>query len=261
MDQAPVALHDQYMVPGLERGLRLLGLFDARTPELPLADIARKLAVPRSTAFRLAYTLAHLGFLKRTANGFRIGPKVMSLGFAYLASLDIVDLARPELIALRDVTGASAHLGILDGNEVVYIAQVPSLNQLASRISVGARFPAHAMSMGRLLLSQLSDEDLAELYPEPTLPALTADTPATLADLKRRMADDRERGFVISRGAYERGIIAVAAPIRNDQDEIIAAINISGPAAALDTPTLETDVKDRVVTAAIGLSRQLGYQG
>jgi len=252
--------HETYMVPSLERGLRLLSVLAAARTELSLSELAERLALSRSTVFRLCYTLDRLGYVRRTRLGYEMGPRVLTLGFDYLSSLDLVDIARPELTALRDDTGASAHLGVLHGRDVIYIAQVPSLRQLASRVAVGSHFPAHAMSMGRLLLSALPDDEFDALYKGVPLERFTDDTPATYEELRARIAADRERGYVVSRGSLERGIAALAAPVFDRDGKIAAAVNISGPAATLDTGALEGVFKDRVCECAVRISEQLGYR-
>lgn len=252
--------HDAYMVPGLERGVRVLLMLASERGELSLTQIAERLAAPRSSVFRICYTLDQLGLLRRTPTGYGLGPRILSLGFDYLSSLDLLEIARPELVALRDDTGASAHLGVLSGTDVVYIAQVPSLRQLASRVAVGSRFPAHAMSMGRLLLSSLTAAEFERLYAGVTLQQFTSETPGTIEELRHRIASERERGYVISRSSFEQGIVAVAAPILDLDNRAVAAINISGPAASLDTGALEGVYKDRVCAAARRISSNLGHR-
>ncbi len=254
------ANHGKYMVPGLERGLRVLFILANERSELSLTEISERLGAPRSSVFRICYTLDQLGLLRRTQHGYALGPRILSLGFDYLSSLDIVEIARPELAALRDDTGASAHLGVLSGTDVVYIAQVPSLRQLASRVAVGSRFPAHAMSMGRLLLSSLPAVEFDTLYTGIELKRFTNETPGTIEDLRQKIAAERERGYVISRSSFEAGIVAVAAPVMDRDGKVVAAINISGPAASLDTGALEGVFKDRVCEAARRISTQLGYR-
>ncbi len=252
--------HESYMVPSLERGLRLLSVLASARTELSLSELAERLGLSRSTVFRLCYTLDHLGYVRRSRLGYEMGPRVLTLGFDYLSSLDLVDTARPELIALRDDTGASAHLGVLHGRDVIYIAQVASQRQLASRVAVGSHFPAHAMSMGRLLLSALSDEEFDALYKGVLLEKFTDDTPATVQELRQRIAADRKRGYVISRGSFEHGIAAVAAPVFGADGKVVAAVNISGPAATLDTGAIDGVFKDRVCQCAARISAHLGYR-
>jgi DNA-binding IclR family transcriptional regulator len=252
--------HESYMVPSLERGLRLLSVLASARTELSLSQLAERLELSRSSVFRLCYTLDQLGFVRRTRLGYEMGPRVLTLGFDYLSSLDLVDTARPELVALRDDTGASAHLGVLHGRDVIYIAQVAAQRQLASRVAVGSHFPAHAMSMGRLLLSALSDEEFDALYRGVSLERFTDDTPATVEELRARIAADRKRGYVISRGSFERGIAAVAAPVLGADGNVVAAVNISGPAATLDTGAIDGVFKDRVCQTAERISLALGYR-
>jgi DNA-binding IclR family transcriptional regulator len=152
---------ERYMVPGLARGLAMLSAFTAETPQLSLADLARAVGLTRSSAFRIAYTLAELGYLVRdeATKSYRLGPRVLGLGFAFLSSIEIVEVAQPHLMALRDRTQCSAHLAILDGTEIVYVARHAVQKALTSHVQVGSRLPAHATSMGRALLSQLSADD------------------------------------------------------------------------------------------------------
>jgi DNA-binding IclR family transcriptional regulator len=260
MTALPHKNHEKYTVVGLERGLKLLALFSGEQPEQTLSELARRLGLSRSSVFRVVYTLESMGFLQRQDNRYRLGPRVLTLGFDYLASQDLVEIARPQLAALRDATGVTAHLGILDRTDVIYVAQAASLRPFASRISVGSRLPAHAMSMGRLLLGGLGDEELTALYAGRALERFTEDTPTTLPTLRERIAIDRERGYVVSRGSFERGIAAVAAPVRDGEGRVVAAINIAGPAAVLDNGALDGVFKDRVIEAAQEISRLLGYR-
>lgn len=260
MSALPHKNHEKYTVVGLERGLRLMTLFSDERPALTLSELARGLGLSRSSVFRLVYTLKSLGFLQRSDNRYRLGPRVLTLGFDYLASQDLVDLARPQLQALRDATGVSAHLGILDGTNVIYVAQAASPRPYASKVSVGTRFPAHAISMGRLLLGGLDGAEFDRLYAGKTLERFTEDTCVTLDALRERVRVDRERGFVVSRGSFERGIVAVAAPVCDAEGRIVAAINIAGPSAVLDNGALDGVFKDRVVAAANEISRLLGHR-
>jgi DNA-binding IclR family transcriptional regulator len=254
---------DRYVVPGLERGLRMLQLFDLDRRVMTLTEMTRQLGVSPSTTFRLAYTLEKMGFLDRDRTGktYRLGSRVLGLGFEYLASMDVADVARPELEILRDETGASAHLSVRDGCDILYLNRVPTRHHITSNFSIGARRPAYATPMGRLLLSELGREDLERLYGRTPLRAYTDQTPRTLDKLHERTQGDRQRGFVVSRGSYEPGGCSVAAPVRGADGTIIAAIDISGPNAAFDFSEIDNRLKDLVVSTASRISRRLGYRG
>jgi len=254
---APLA---RYNVPGLERGLRMLQLFDRTRKFLTAAEMARAIDIPRSTAFRLAQTLEFLGFLEREGDRYRAGPAVLRLGFEYIASLEVTELARPVIERLRDATNLSAQLVIRDGSEVVVVLKASPPSTFASNVTVGTRLPAHATILGRVLLSDADDRTLQALYPDAMLPQHSARAPRTLADLKRLIREDRARGYAVSESFFEQGISAVAAPVRDQTGTIVATISVTA-----QRPTLEpNELRDRLVAQVLGaageLSRQLNYR-
>ncbi|SLN63493.1 IclR family transcriptional regulator [Oceanibacterium hippocampi] len=261
-EKAAAADTERYVVPGLERGLRLLECFSRDRREMTLADLGRELALPRSTVFRLAVTLERMGYLQRVVGGksYALGSRILTLGFEYLASMDLVEVARPHLTALRDATGAAAHMAIREGREIVYIARVASQAQLASNVHVGTRFQAHATSMGRVLLGALNDSDIVNLYAGVALERFTEFTPGTVPELLDIVEQDRNRGYVVSRFAFERGVASVAAPVRDASGRIVAAINISSPGSYIPLDELDGVIKDRVLESAREISAWLGFR-
>jgi len=256
MTQAP----PRYNVPGLERGLRVLQLFDRTRRVLTSAEMARALEIPRSTAFRLAQTLAHVGFLERENDSYRVGPAVLRLGFEYIASLEVTDLARPVVERLRDETGLSAQLVIRDGRHVVVVLKASPAATFASNVTVGTRLPAHATILGRVLLADADDATLAALYPEPTLPQVSAKSPRTRAELKRLLREDRARGYAVSESFFEQGISAVAAPVRDQTGAVVAAISITAQRPTLEPKELRERLVKQVLAAAAELSHRLNYR-
>jgi DNA-binding IclR family transcriptional regulator len=254
-DMAP-----RYSVPGLERGLRLLQLFDRTRRLLTAAEMARLLAIPRSTAFRLAQTLELLGFLEREGDSYCIGPAVLRLGFEYIASLEVSELARPVIERLRDETELSAQLVIRDGREVVVVLKASPPSTFTSSVTVGTRMPAHATILGRVLLGDTDDKALQALYPEATLPSASPHSPRTLAELKRLVRDDRARGYAISESFFEQGICAVAAPVRDQSGRITAAISVTAQRPTLEPAELRERLVAQVCGAAADLSRRLNHR-
>jgi DNA-binding IclR family transcriptional regulator len=252
---------DGYIVPALQRGLAILRGFDRVTPVMSLAEIAKRNGLPKATAFRLVHTLEEAGCLVREAGGqgYRLGPGVLALGFGYLDGLGLPEIARPVLERLRDATGASTHLAIRDGAEIVYLVRVPGQSALASNIGVGTRLPAHGATMGRALLLDLGADELADLVDEAGLDRLTDQTPTTLEALRATLRRDRERGYVVSRSYYEKGVVSVAAPVRDTTGRAVAAISVVGSELALTPETVEGAVKDQVLEAAAEISRWLGH--
>lgn len=252
---------DRYMVPGLERGLRLLRCFTRDAPLLGAGDLARTLGLPRTTVFRLIHTLEAMGFVERAdgANRYRLGPEVLGLGFEYLSALELPEVARPALERLRDETGASSHLAIREGGEIVYVSRYASRSALTSNIRVGSRLAAHASSMGRALLADLTEAELDGIYPPGCeLEIFTDQTPRDMESLKALLREDRRTGYVVSRSFFERGVVSVAAPVRDATGRAVAAINVTAAQTAIDENALETAFKDRVCDAAAIISAWLG---
>lgn len=258
-DDAEKGEGPDYTVPGLRRGLAILSLLGGGRPSITVAEIARELDIPRATCFRLVWTLAEDGYLVR-GNGseFRLGPKVLTVGFGYLHSQDIIELARPILEDLRDRIGASTHMGVLDGTEVLYIVRAPSHQRLSSNRYVGSRLAAHCSSLGRALLLDHDAEEIADLFAGHPMEALNATTPTDPASLARAIARDREKGYVA--GRFVDGVLSVAAPVRDSSNRITAAINVSDYESLECMKDFDGKLKDAVIATAKTISGLLGSQ-
>lgn len=256
-------MNQQYNAPALEQGLQILERFGQGVERMRLSEIAREIGISRSSAFRLVYTLQALGYLERDddTKSYRLGPRVLSLGYAFLASKDVVELARPILERLRDETDCSAHIGILDGTEVVYVGRIASRQTVATNITVGSRLPAYATTMGRMLLAYRSEAEVKRLYGRAKLQRFSPRTPANYEELAVALAGDRTRGYALSHSGFEAGIASAAAPVFGAAGTIVAAINVSGPDGAVPRQVFDSAVRDAVCAAARAISNQLGYQG
>lgn len=256
-----VDAQDKYIVPGLERGLRLLAEFSARDRVLSAADLSRRLNVPRSTVFRLLATLEATGYVERADGGreYRLGLAVLRLGFDYLASLELTELGGPLLNRLRDEIEYPCNLVVRDGRSVVYVAKAAASRPFASNVNVGARLPAHATVLGHVLLEDLSLEQLRQLYPEPQLRAYSDSTPGTVEALFDMAHEARERGYVLHEGFFEASISTIAAPVRDRTGKVAAALGATIPAARLTQEELDRMV-EKVRETAGELSRLLGYR-
>lgn len=251
---------ERYTVPGLERGLRILGEFSRGEPELTAPELARRLGVPRTTVFRLLVTLENMGFVQRTADGraYRLGLAVLRMGFEYLASLGMVELGRPLLEGLRDETGHTASLVVLDRRDVVYLLRAATHSPFATAVSVGTRLPAHATVLGHVLLGDMSLAALRALYPEPALVSHSAHTPRDCKALFREVHAARERGWVLAEAYFEPHICTVAAPVRDESGHVVAAIGLTVPGASIPAERQEPLVQ-ATRRAAQALSRLLNH--
>jgi DNA-binding IclR family transcriptional regulator len=251
---------DKYLVPGLVRGLQILQAFTPETREMTLSDIARRLGTTRSAAFRTVYTLAHQGYLLHDPKSARytLGPAVLRLGYGYLATREMVEIALPELEKLRDATDWSAHLGVRDGRFVLYMLRVPSQMGLASIVHVGSRLPAAGTTMGRVLLADLSEDDLVRLYRDETYQNAPGQTPRSLSELIAQWRRDREADVVVQIGNFETGIASVAAPVRDIEGNAVAAINVTRSASSDAPDSIEAGMRQAVLATAASITRLLG---
>ena len=255
--------HDRYFIPGLSRGLRVLEIIAEAGEPLTIAEIGKKLGVSRSSAFRITYTLEHLGFLKTDKSDklYEIGPRILGLGFSYLNSQGIIKTAKPHLEKLRDVTEVSSHLAIRDGGDVLYLDNITSNTSFVSNISTGERRPIYASVLGWVLLRDLSDVEIMALYAGVTFTKLTEHTPNTVTDLIKRVRSAAEDGYAVSRGFVQRGGSTITAPLLDDRGQVIAVIDISGPDSAFDFEKLKSFYVPAVVDTAMEISRGLGHKG
>ncbi len=254
---------ERYLVGGLMRGLDVLRCFDRDHQTLSLGEVARMLGWRRTEPFRFLHTLEALGYLHRdpVTKRYRLTTKSLEIGFSALANLPLTDLAQPYLERLRDRTNGSAHVGILDGNEVVYIARAASRAILGSTIHIGSRLPAHATAMGKTLLASQSDAWIRTWLERNDLERYTATTLAEVTAFMDELALIRARGYAISNAEFEAGIRSVAAPIVDGGGEAVAAINLTAPANALDDAAIEAIVVPAVRDAADELSLAYGRRG
>jgi DNA-binding IclR family transcriptional regulator len=228
-----------------------------------VAELTKRLNLPRSSVFRILCTLERNGYVETDPSGkaYELGPGVLRLGYQHLASRDVVQVARAEIEALAKRTGISAHLAVRDGREIVYLIHAPGNANFVSNLGVGDRLPAHATPMGQLLLSELSRAELYTMYEESSLEALTNQTPRSRRKLADVVASAAANGYVSSHGTVHAGGKSVAAPIYNAAGTIVAAIDISGPDVAFETGQLETRYLKEVLKTALSISSRLGYSG
>jgi len=249
------------MINSLARGLELLRCFTAARPTLSLSELAIILGWQRTAPFRFVYTLQKLGYLQQEPGSkrYRLTPKVLELGFDYLHSLQLSEIARPYLEQLRDSTGASAHLGLLDRLEVVYVLRVQTRMAIASNVNVGSRLPAHATAMGKVLLAYQPPLVL-ESFLNNGLTAFTANTITDPTRFKAELQQIQAQGVAFSNEEYELGIYSVAAPVRDFSGNAVAAINISAPASVLPLTGADSEIAQAVRQAGLDISAWLGWK-
>jgi IclR family pca regulon transcriptional regulator len=212
---------------GLAKGLSVIKSFSRDHSALTLSEIAASARMPAATARRCLLTLEELGYVMRRGRSFLLRPKVLELGAAYLESMDIDHLTKTHLEELARVTGDSAALSVLDGNDIVYVARTSVRTLVRLEAHVGSRFPAHVTSMGRVLLAGLSPEHLEQYFRTQKFVALTTQTVTDPRKLRQLIEECRRAGYSAVEDELAYGVVAVAVPVLDPSGRVVAALNSS----------------------------------
>ncbi|SMF89470.1 transcriptional regulator, IclR family [Azospirillum oryzae] len=241
-------------VEGLAKGLAVIEAFDADHGEMTLSEVARRIDASPSSARRSLLTLMALGYVGQKNKRFHLRPKVMALGSAYYVSARIEELLKPELKRMVDTYGDASSVGTLDGTDVIYIAHVSVQHARRATAVIGARYPAHATSLGRVLLSGLSDTALDAYLDKMTPQALTRHTVTDKNALRTIILQARADGYATTVDQLDYGITALAVPIHGTSNEVVAAVNSSGYTGLLTPQTLVDERLFALRAAATAIS-------
>lgn len=240
--------------------LRLLKAFSESEVEIGISDLARRLGVAKSTAHRLAATLTSEGMLEQNADTgkYRLGIALFRLGALVRQRMDVSIEARSLLRELREKANETVHLAVLDGTEIMYIYNLESTQAIRMRSDIGVRKPAYCTAEGQAMLA-FQPPEVVERVIRAGLPARTPQTITDPAALLRTLELVRERGCAIEDEESEVGMRCVAAPVRNDSGDVIAAIGLGGPVSRLSKKALAGFVPHVIGTAA-AISARLGFR-
>ena len=225
-------------VTSLARGLTVIQAFDKDHCKLTLTDVAKRTELNRATARRFLFTLNALGYVESDGKLFWLSPKILELGYAYLASQPIVEKVQPFIERVSSETGESCSVSVLDGNDVVYIARYLTQHIMSVTLNVGTRLPAFVTSMGRILLAHRTDEEVAEILANSQLKKFTEHTLVDRDLIKEKVAIARDQGYAVVNQELEFGLRSIAVPIFNKRGICVASINVGTQAARIDEDEL-----------------------
>lgn len=242
----------------LERGLAVIRAFESGRGTLTVAEVAREVGISRAAARRCLHTLSVLGYASGVNGSYELGPSVLTLGYAYLASTPAARVAQPILERVTERLHESCSLAVLDGDDIVYIARSATQRILSIGLSVGSRLPAYCTSMGRVLLASSSDEDLARhlarITPERHTPRTIVQKRALRAEIERV----RERGYALVDEELELGLRSIAVPVRRADQRVVAAVNVGAHAARVAPAMMEREFLPVLHAAASEIGRSIG---
>jgi DNA-binding IclR family transcriptional regulator len=248
------------LVQSVDRALTVLQ-FLARDGQLGITDIAARLGVHKSTAFRLVATLESHGLVEQDSGRgkYRLGAGLVRLAGASTARLDLVQESRPVCSRLAATVGETVNIAVLSGPDALYLDQVSGPSALQLQNWVGQRIPLHATSNGKVLLAHAPAADVEELIGG-GLRRFTERTITDLDVLRAELEAVRKRGYATATDELELGLTAVAAPILDTGGAVIAAVSASGPSFRLSEDRLP-EVAGQVMEAAVQISHRLGWHG
>ncbi|MDH3302390.1 MAG: helix-turn-helix domain-containing protein [Acidimicrobiia bacterium] len=252
-------MSDKDFVQSLERGLAVMRSFSPDRPRQTLSDVARTTGLTRATARRLLLTLSQLGYVRTDEKFFELTPRVLDIAHSYIASLNLTEIAQPYMERFCEEVHEASSIAVLDDTEIVYVARVPAKRIMTVAIGLGSRFPAYQTSLGRVLLAELDNDDIVDIYDRSDHSLATDRTVTSSTALLAELKAVRDQGWALVDQELEIGVRSLSAPIRNVDGAAVASMNVSTHAGRTDLdevldhflPRLLDTVGD--ITAALAL--------
>jgi IclR family transcriptional regulator, pca regulon regulatory protein len=249
----------------LERGLAVLACFTGERPVLGISEIADELEMSRSTTHRYVITLVALGYLEQgRSRKYRVGLRATDLGMSALNATGLREHAKPYLEELRQGTCCTSSLAVLDGPEIVYVDRVRSFRRSKHTVdpglAPGSRLPAHCTAMGKLLLAYLPETEQRELVSRLRLTKRGPNTITTRQELRDELGAIRAEGLAVDDEELAPELHSIAAPVRDDGREVVAALSLSAYASVISLAELVDALSPHLIATADRLSTQLGYR-
>ncbi len=250
---------DSY-VQSFARGLEVIRSFSAQAPRQTLSEVAERTGLTRAGARRILLTLQTLGYVESDGKLFRLTARMLDLGFAYLSSLPIWNLAEPTMETLVAEVKESCSAAVLDGTDIVYVMRVSTHKIMSIGLGVGSRLPAYCTSLGRMLLSALPTDQLMQVLQSTERTARTRYTLTDVNELATKIAQVRKQGWSLVNQELEEGLVSIAAPITDRSGQTVAALNISGQANRTSAKVMQETMLPALLEASRSISRRLSLQ-
>jgi IclR family pca regulon transcriptional regulator len=244
-------------IQSLGRGLAVINSFSRERTTQTLSEVAQQTGLTRATARRILLTLAELGYVHQDSRSFSLTPKVLDLGYSYLSSLQVVELAQQPMERLVEEVRESSSMSVLDGDEIVYVARVPTKRIMTIALAIGSRLPAYPTSMGRVLLAGLDDDELDTYIASIEFQALTEHTITDSSEFRATIDKVRVDGYALVDQELEEGVRSIAAPIHNARDEVIAAMNVSCHASRVSVARINEELRPRLLATSTEISERV----
>jgi IclR family pca regulon transcriptional regulator len=257
----PLAAHlDQFsgdpnFMTSLARGLLVIQAFSERELHLSISQLSKRTGLSRASVRRCLHTLSKLGFAGTDdERNFYLRPRVLALGHAYLSSTPVATAAQPILDHLSQILNESFSIALLDGTDVIYVARANVTRIMAIDLGVGTRLPAFCTSMGRVLLANLSPNELEALLPRIEFTRYTEKTVASVEKLRQALTAVRKEGHAIIDQELELGLRSMGVPVRSAAGRVVASISVEAHGQRVSLQDMQTRFLPYLRAAAQELS-------
>lgn len=235
----------------LSRGLSLIRSFDFENPKMTLSEVARKNNMSRASARRFVLTLESLGYLVRSGDYFQLTANILDIGYNYLQNLNFIEIITPYMREVSQNLGKACSASILNGTDIVYVARIPSQQQILSvNLNIGSHLPAYCTSMGRIMLADLSKEDLEEYFQMAQLKNYTDKTVTDPEKLRHIILKVKKDGYSIVNQELEKSLQAIAVPVHNNEGHVICSMNVGMPVGQVNMNQVMSEYLPVLKTAA-----------
>jgi len=256
-DASPALRPGDSYVQSFARGLQVIRSFSSAAPRQTLTEVAARTGLTRAGARRILLTLQTLGYVESDGRLFALTPRILDLGFAYLSSMPMWNLAEPAMEALVEQVKESCSAGVLEGTDIVYVMRVSTRKIMRNSLGIGSRLPAWCTSIGRMLLAGLPDAQVLRLLQASPIEQRTRHTITDTGALLAKVQQARRQGWAHINQELEEGLVSIAAPVTDRSGRTIAAINVSGQANRTSARQMQEKMLPPLLEAAASISRLL----
>ncbi len=247
-------------VQSLDRGLSIMKVFNAENPKLTLSEVAELTGFTRATARRFLLTLESLNYVGSTGRYFFLKPRVLELGYAYLNSFSLINIAQGHLEEMATEVRESCSASVLEGSNVIYVCRASANRIMTINLAVGTQLPVYPTSMGRCLLASMSDEELDRYFETAVIEKLTSKTVTDKNELRAIIKQVAKDGYAIVSEELEDGVQSVSVPIHGKDGKVLAAANVSGHASRISVQDLKEKLLPRLQKCVAEIEHDLNLQ-
>ena len=257
-----IELKPTYPIKVLDKSLSVLDVLLQNNAPMSIMEISKKLGIYPSTIHRILDTLKYRGYVEQNSDNqkYLLGLKLVELGMSRYHQINLLEEASPFLKELVDECNETVHLGILDHEEVFYIAKENSPQTIRMVSRVGRRAPLYSTGLGKILLAYIPEKERKEIIAHTKIQRFTKNTITNKKELEKELEQIRKQGFALDREENEKEVYCIAVPIKNYHGKVIAALSIASPTYRIDN-SRKKFLRKSILFLGMKISKRFGYNG